>query len=416
MRIAIIGSGISGLTAAYCLHKNHDIRVFESTPLIGGHTATKQVEVESRVYAIDTGFIVFNDWTYPNFIRLLDQLGVESEPTLMGFSVSARDGDYEYSGDSFNTLFSQRRNLFRRKHWQMLYDILRFNRSAIADLESGRIDAHALLGDYLRQNHYSRQFIDYYLVPMGCAIWSASTDEMLNFPLLFFVRFFKNHGLLSVNDRPQWRVIKGGSSAYLERLTAGFSDRIQTQAALASVRREDKGVSLIMKDGTSTRFDQVILACHSDQALDLLEQPTAAEQSVLKAIAYHPNQVVLHTDTRLLPVNKRAWSSWNYRLETLHQSSATLTYHMNTLQNIQSSTNFCVTLNATEKIDPSKILGEYVYSHPVFTHKAMLAQARRSEINGVNRTWFCGAYWANGFHEDGCLSGLEVARALGGDL
>jgi len=413
MKIAIIGSGISGLTAAYLLNKAHEVHVFEKAERIGGHTATKNVALEGRQYSIDTGFIVYNDWTYPNFIRLMDELNIASQDTSMGFSVSAHEGAYEYSGDSINTLFAQRANLLNVKHWMMLKDIVRFNKSAINDLESGKVQPGMTLGEYLTENQYSQQFINYYLVPMGCAIWSSSTQMMLDFPLLFFVQFFKNHGLLSINNRPQWKVIKGGSSAYLPALSANFRDNIHLNSNITSVNRHNEQVTISFADGQTEHFDQVVFSCHSDQALNLLGDASEDEHNVLGRIAYKPNDVVLHTDVNLLPKNKATWSSWNYLLDDREHEHAVLTYNMNILQGIESETTFCVSLNATDKIDPAKILGRYEYAHPVFTMDAVSAQQQWSDINGINRTWFCGAYWANGFHEDGCASAVKVAMGLG---
>lgn len=413
MKIAIIGTGISGLTAAYLLKDLHEIEVFEKDERVGGHTATKHVNVDGRGYAIDTGFIVYNDWTYPNFIRLMDKLGISSQPTTMGFSVTANAGRYEYSGENVNTLFAQRRNLMNVKHWGMLRDIMRFNKQAIADLDSGVVDGEMTLGEYLKRNNYGQQFIDYYLIPMGCAIWSSSTDMMMAFPLLFFVRFFKNHGLLSVSDRPQWRVLQGGSSSYLPAITAGLEQSIYVNSEIKQVLRVDDKAHLHFSDGHVKVFDEVVFACHSDQALALLGDADSTEQDVLGAIEYKSNDVVLHTDENLLPKNQKTWSSWNYLLSATRQDQAVLTYNMNILQGIDAPKTFCVTLNASERIAKDKILGQYSYSHPVFTQQAIVAQQRWSEINGANNTWFCGAYWANGFHEDGCASGIRVAKSLG---
>ncbi len=413
MNIAIVGSGISGLTAAYLLQRDHAVTVFESEERIGGHTATVDVSVDGRDYAIDTGFIVFNDWTYPNFIKLLDQLGVPSRPTTMGFSVTCARSGLEYSGSSLNTLFAQRRNLLRPAHWGMLRDILRFNREAVRDLEQGALDPNMTLGAYLRRNGYGEAFVNHYLIPMGSAIWSASTDAMMDFPLLFFVRFFRNHGLLSVGHRPQWRVIDGGSRAYLDPLIAGFRDRIRTASPVTRVRREPEAAVVCVADGSEHRFDQVVVATHSDQALAMLADPSAAESEVLGAMPYQDNDVVLHTDTRVLPWRRRTWSSWNYWLREEQQGRAVLTYDMNILQGIDAPETFCVTLNAADAIRPETILGRYRYSHPVFSRASLHAAARWPEINGVRRTWYCGAYWSNGFHEDGVNSGLRVATALG---
>ncbi|ARN73426.1 NAD(P)/FAD-dependent oxidoreductase [Oceanicoccus sagamiensis] len=413
MKIAVIGSGISGLSAAYLLQHDHEITVFESEDSIGGHTATMDVNVQGKDYAVDTGFIVYNDWTYPNFIRLMDELGVESKPTEMSFSVSCELSGLEYGGNNLNTLFAQRSNIFSPSYLKMIKDILRFNKESIEDLESGKIEEGMTLGEYLKRNGYGETFASKYLIPMGSAIWSASTDSMFDFPLLFFVRFFKNHGLLSVNNRPQWRVIKGGSREYLEPLTAGFKDRIRVNSPVSTVSRDESGVDVTLADGSVERFDQIIVASHSDQALSMLGDATVAEKEVLGAIPYQQNDVVLHTDDSILPNKKLAWSSWNYWLRSERQEQAILTYNMNILQGIEAPETFCVTLNATESIDNNKILGQYSYSHPVFSLESVAAAERWSDINGVNRTWFCGAYWANGFHEDGASSGIRVAKALG---
>ena len=412
MKIAIIGAGISGLSAAYYLHRQHDIRVYESAPRIGGHTATVEVEHGGREYAVDTGFIVYNDWTYPNFIELIDELGVATQPTEMSFSVRCDQSGLEYGGNNLNTLFAQRRNLLKPSFHRMLADILRFNREAVRDLDSGAIDADTRLGEYLDKNGYGDAFVNQYLLPMGCAIWSASTRRMTDFPLLFFTRFFKNHGLLSVNDRPQWHVIKGGSRSYLEPLTRNFSDSIRTNAKITGVRRRDNAVELIMRDGAVEVFDQVVFACHSDQALELLRDATRHESENLGAIPYQMNEVVLHTDDSLLPRKKLAWSSWNYWLRAREQERAVLTYDMNILQGLEADTTFCVTLNASDAIDRAKVIDTFYYSHPVFSLKSVAAAENISAANGRNRTWFAGAYLRNGFHEDGVVSGRRVAEAI----
>ena len=412
MDIAIIGAGISGLTAAYYLHDRHNISVYESAPQIGGHTATIDVDQGGRNYAIDTGFIVYNDWTYPNFIELIDELGVATQPTEMSFSVRCDNSGLEYGGSNLNTLFAQRRNLLRPSFHRMLADILRFNREAVADLDGGKIAPDTTLGEYLVHNRYGETFVYQYLLPMGCAIWSASTESMLDFPLLFFTRFFKNHGLLSVNDRPQWHVIQGGSRSYLEPLTAGFRDAIEVNARISSVRRRQGAVELVMANGRKRSYDQVVFACHSDQALALLADATHAERNALGAIPYQTNEVVLHTDEDLLPRRRIAWSSWNYWLRQRYQERAVLTYNMNILQGIEAQTTFCVTLNASEAIDPARIIDRFVYSHPVFSLDSVEAAERIQSINGLNRTWFAGAWLGNGFHEDGVVSGRSVADSI----
>ena len=415
MKIAIIGSGIAGLTCAHLLNRRHDVTVFEAGDWVGGHTHTVQVSVEGRQYAVDTGFIVFNDWTYPNFIRLLGQLGVSFKPTEMSFSVSDPDSGLEYNGNNLNSLFAQRRNLLSPGFWGMLRDILRFNKQAQRDLIELRIDADMTLDDYLKAGGYGERFILHYIVPMGAAIWSMPMAEMLNFPLQFFVRFFKNHGLLSVSDRPQWQVVEGGSSAYIAPLTAAFKDRIRLNCPVKRVDRDEHGV-LIHSPAGIEHFDKVVFACHSDQALQMLASPSEAERAILGALPYADNEVVLHTDTQLLPTRKLAWASWNYRLSGAGHTHAAVTYDMNILQGIESDTTFCVSLNQSAGINPDKVLARFTYAHPQFSLGAVAAQNRWAELDGVRHTHYCGAYWANGFHEDGVVSALRVAAAFGETL
>lgn len=415
MKIAIIGSGIAGLTCAYLLNRRHAITLFEAESWVGGHTHTVPVSLDGQHYAIDTGFIVFNDWTYPNFIHLLRQLGVRYQPTEMSFSVHDPRSGVEYNGNNLNSLFAQRSNLLSPRFWGMLQDILRFNREALRDLEEGRIAADLTLGQYLQQNGYGQRFIDHYIVPMGAAIWSMSLEGMLGFPLQFFVRFFRNHGLLSVSDRPQWYVIEGGSSAYVEPLTRDFLQHIRSNCPVQRIERDTSGVTVHSAAG-SERFDKVVLACHSDQALALLAKPSEAEQQILGALPYAENDVVLHTDTRLLPRRPLAWASWNYRLGGPRQQPAAVTYNMNILQGIKAPQTFCVSLNQSEAIAPDKVLARFRYAHPQYSLAGMAAQARWEEIHGVQHSYYCGAYWANGFHEDGVVSALRVASAFGEQL
>ncbi|MBL0794329.1 NAD(P)/FAD-dependent oxidoreductase [Pseudomonas sp. B7] len=415
MKIAIVGSGIAGLTCAYLLARRHDITVFEADARIGGHTHTVPVTVDGREYAVDTGFIVFNDWTYPNFIRLLGQLGVTFKPTEMSFSVNDPDTGLEYNGNNLNSLFAQRSNLLSPGFWGMLRDILRFNKEARRDLAEQRITADTTLDDYLKAGAYGERFILHYIVPMGAAIWSMPMAEMLNFPLQFFVRFFENHGLLSVSNRPQWQVIEGGSSAYIAPLTASFKERIRLNCPVGRIDRDAHGVVIHSPAGIE-RFDKVVLACHSDQALRLLGSPDDKEREILGALPYADNEVLLHTDTRLLPTRKRAWASWNYRLGGAGHTRAAVTYDMNILQGIHSDTTFCVSLNQSAGITPSKVLARFTYAHPQFSLAAVAAQQRWVEIDGAQHTHYCGAYWANGFHEDGVVSALRVAAAFGESL
>jgi predicted NAD/FAD-binding protein len=415
MNIAIIGSGISGLTCAYLLNRRHNVTVFEASDWIGGHSHTVDVEVNGEKLAIDTGFIVFNDWTYPNFIRLLDQLGVASQATEMSFSVQDPRTGTEYNGNNLNSLFAQRRNLLSPAFWGMLRDILRFNRQALRDLDEQRIAAGTTLGDYLRQNGYGQRFIEHYIVPMGSAIWSMPQDDMQQVPLEFFMRFFKNHGLLSVSNRPQWRVVSGGSRSYVAALSASFVERIRLDCPVHRVERDLAGVTVHSAAGNE-RFDSVVFACHSDQALRLLAAPSQAEREILGELRYAESEVVLHHDTRLLPKRRLAWASWNYRLGGPARQPAAVTYDMNILQGIQSATTFCVSLNQTEAIDPGKIIQSFRYAHPQYNQAGLAAQSRWQELQGVQNSYYCGAYWANGFHEDGVVSGLRVAAAFGEQL
>ncbi|MCO6414442.1 MAG: FAD-dependent oxidoreductase [Thiogranum sp.] len=408
MKIAVIGTGIAGNVAAWHLCQDHDITVFEAADHIGGHTQTHDVFHSDRHYAVDTGFIVFNDWTYPNFIALLNDLGVESQPTQMSFSSRCESSGIEYNGASLNRLFAQRRNLFRPGFHRMIRDILRFNREARALLDNP--DTTLSLGSYLQENRYSRLFIDNYIIPMGAAIWSTDPQQMLAFPACFFVRFFVNHGLLNINDRPQWRVIRGGSREYVKRLTAPYRDRIRLNEAVVSVRRLPTHVELRTSAGLTERFDYVFIASHSDQALGMLSDATQAEREVLGAIPYQHNDAVLHTDTSVLPRTKRARAAWNYLRRTDGDGRVSVTYNMNILQNLQAPVTFCVSLNDTRNIDPGTIISQVSYRHPVFTREGVAAQARQREINGKRRTWYCGAYWRYGFHEDGVVSALNALR------
>ena len=407
MKIAIIGSGIAGNVVARRLHRHHEVTVFEAAAHIGGHTHTHAVEIDGEHQQIDTGFIVFNDWTYPNFIGLLDELGVASQPSAMSFSVRNEGSGLEYNGTTLNTLFAQRRNFFKPSFYRLIRSILRFNREAPALLTG---DGEIALGDYLRQNRYPQVFIDNYLVPMGAAIWSTDPASMLAFPARFFVRFFHNHGMLSVDARPQWRAIRGGSARYVEKLTAAFRQRIRLNTPVEMVLRAPENVMVKARDAAPEAFDQVFFACHSDQALQLLGDATPLERELLGAMPYQRNEVVLHTDIALLPRARRAWAAWNYHVLPQAGAHVALTYNMNILQSLQSQHTFCVTLNHSAAIAPEKIIKRLVYEHPLFTPAAVAAQQRQHEINGVNRSYFCGAYWRYGFHEDGVVSALNALQ------
>lgn len=407
-KIAVVGTGIAGNVAAYRLHRaGHAITVYEADDRLGGHTHTHRLELEGgEVQHVDSGFIVFNDRTYPHFIALLDELGVASRPSTMSFSVRDAARGFEYSGTSLNGLFAQRSNLLRPGFLGMLAEILRFHREAPALLqaEGGELP----LGEYLAQHRFGGRFVRDYLVPMGAAIWSTDPARMFEFPARFFVRFLHNHGMLTVNDRPQWRVIDGGSARYLERLVAPWRDRVRLNSPVESVRRQPGGVLLQVRGQAPERFDHVFLACHADQALRLLGDPSTEEREVLGAFAYQRSEALLHTDTTLLPRHRRTWAAWNFHRLPGAGSGVALTYHMNALQGLRSRQAFCVTLNAAEHVDPHQVLRRMHYEHPLFTPAAVAAQRRHGLISGVRHTHYCGAYWRYGFHEDGVFSALQA--------
>ena len=407
LRIAVVGTGIAGNVAAYHLHRSgHAVTVYEADDRIGGHTHTHAIEIGGEVQHVDTGFIVFNDRTYPGFVALLDELGVESQPSTMSFSVRNDARGLEYNGTSLDGLFAQRRNLASPGFLGMLAEILRFHRLAPALLDEGAPET--TLGAYLAAHRFGGRFVEDYLVPMGAAIWSTDPALMFDFPARFFVRFLHNHGMLTVNDRPVWRVVRGGSARYVERLVAPFRDRIRVGCAVERIRRAPGGVTLHARGHEAERYDHVFLACHADQALRMLADPTPAEREILGAVPYQRNEAVLHTDTALLPRQRRARAAWNYHRLPGPRAGVALTYDMNVLQGLRSAHTFCVTLNATEHIDPRRILRRMEYSHPLFTPAGAAAQRRHGEISGVRGTHYCGAYWRYGFHEDGVASALQA--------
>jgi predicted NAD/FAD-binding protein len=412
MKIAVIGSGISGNVAAYHLNKTHDITVYEANDYIGGHTHTHDIRHKGKQYPVDTGFIVFNHKTYPNFIALLDELGVEEQLSTMSFGVKCDKTGLEYMGSTINSLFAQRRNIFRPSFWRMILDILRFNREATNLLQASSDDIS--LGDYLEQHKYSAVFINHYLVPMAAAVWSADLKLMFDFPARYLIRFFHNHGLLSVNDRPDWYVIKGGSKTYARALIRAFKDKIKLSTPVTQVERIDGGVRVTSSEGEET-FDAVFFACHSDQALKMIKSPTDTEKQTLGAIKYQDNEVVLHTDASVMPKRKIAWAAWNYHLLEGDQSRVPVTYNMNILQSLDCEDQFCVTLNNTDAIDQSKVLKRLNYHHPIYTKESVAAQARHAEIN-TDRFYFCGAYWRYGFHEDGVVSALEAIKRFEAEI
>ena len=413
-KIAVIGAGISGLTSAWLLREKYEVHLYEENDYAGGHTQTTDVAIGDRTWPVNTGFIVFNDWTYPNFIRLMELLGVASEDSDMSFSVKCEKTGLEYNGHTLNSLFAQRSNIFRPSFWGMIRDILRFNKETRKALSDDTLDRSETLGSYLNRRGYGRAFRDNYIIPMGAAVWSASEEMMMDFPLYFFVRFFNNHGMLSVDDRPQWKVISGGSRTYVERILQDLpEDQVYIKTPVEKVVRSADKVDVYSMRGCES-YDQVIFACHSDQALKMLDAPSMDEQEILGAIPYKMNDVVLHTDSRILPERELARAAWNYHIGMETQDCVAVTYYMNRLQNFDDApVDFCVTLNKTEDIDKNTILRRFRYAHPVFTREGMAAQQRHGDISGINRTHFCGAYWFNGFHEDGVVSALRVTEALG---
>ena len=416
MKIAIIGSGISGLTTGYLLSKNHDITMFEKNDYIGGHTHTHEIDHEGKNLSVDSGFIVYNERTYPNFIKLLDQLGVERQLTRMGFSVKSESDDLEYAGHSLNGLFAQRSNFLRPSFIRMLRSMKRFNQEARRDLSS--IDPETTLGDYLMSNNYPTEFIQHYIIPIGAAIWSTVPSDMMNIPAVFFIRFFENHGLLQITNRPNWWVIKGGSKKYVDKIISKFKNDIRLSMPVKNVKRNKDLVTINFgSDGEhEEKFDAVVFATHSNQALTLLHQPTKDEEEILGSILYQSNDAILHFDDAILPKRKTAWSSWNYLLDQDQSKPVALTYNMNILQGIVSSKTFCVTLNTQDLIKPEKVIKYLNYEHPLFTLSSIKAQEQKSKISGKNNTYYCGAYWHNGFHEDGVVSALDVCSHFGETL
>ena len=414
MRIAIIGTGISGMTSAYLLSEDHEVVVYEANNTIGGHTNTVDVSLNGQQYAVDTGFIVFNEKTYPNFIKLMKRLDVGWQNSVMSFSVQCEKTGLEFSPSTFNSLFIQRRNLLRPSFYRMLWDVMRFKRDSEALLESD--DYGLTLAAFLNGKAYSKAFVQHFIIPMGEAIWSADPVKFNEFPAHYFAQFFKNHGFLNVKDQPQWLTVKGRSRQYIKPITKSYADKIRLNCPVASVRRHAAFVEIFPQDQPAEKFDQVVIAAHSDQALSMLDDPTDAEQNILGAIPYQENETVLHCDESLLPSKKAAWASWNYHIPKEDTGRVAVTYDMNILQSIGAPEEFCVSLNLAKAIDPAKIHRKYVYHHPVYNPESLTARQSHGQINGINRTYYAGAYWGYGFHEDGVVSALEVCRHFGKTL
>jgi predicted NAD/FAD-binding protein len=411
--IAVVGAGVAGLSAAYLLSRRHRVHLFEREPRLGGHTHTVVVDEPEGRLPLDTGFLVHNERTYPNLVRLFREIGVETRDSDMSFGVSCRRTGLEYSSRGANGFFAERRNLFRPSHLRLLREIVRFNREAPALLRAPDSDRQTL-GEFLDERRFDDDFTGRYLFPMASAIWSSSLDAIRTFPALTLIRFFDNHGLLSLGDHPTWKVVAGGSHTYISKLTASVSvDRIHCGARIDSIRRHEGSVALSFRDRPSMQFDEVVLACHGDQVLPLLADATHREREVFGGFQTTANETWLHTDTSMLPAEPRARASWNYRLSGDPSAPPTVTYDLNRLQHLGTKTTYCVTLNPGGDLDTRRVLRRFTYAHPLYTRDAIRAQGRWSDVSGVNRTHYCGAYWFYGFHEDGLNSALRVASSLG---
>lgn len=412
-KIAIIGAGISGLSVGYYLSRKYEVSLFEKDSRLGGHTHTIEVDSSVGKLPVDTGFIVHNTRTYPNLIKLLVELGVETQESDMSFSVSHRKTNFEYSSRGTSGFFAQRSNFLSPRHYNLLKEILRFNRESLKLLDQPQSE-NLTLGEYMDAEGFGQRFREFYLYPMASAVWSTSLAKILDFPATTLIRFFDNHGMLGVNTHPEWRVIKGGSNQYIKPMMEPFKERIFTGQNLLSVTRTDAAVKLKFED-KELCFDEVVFACHGNQILPLLGNATETEREVLKNFQTSRNETVLHTDSKILPRNKNAQASWNYHVNEASASGTTLTYHMNRLQSLATKEDYCVSLNTNGAVDKSAVLRNLIYEHPLYTREAIGAQQRWAEISGKNHTHFCGAYWFYGFHEDGLNSALRVARSLGAE-
>lgn len=411
MRIAVIGSGVSGLVAARLLATRYDVQLFEAADYAGGHAHTVDVTIAGQQCAVDTGFMVFNEPTYPNFTRLLKLLGIAAQPSDMSFSVSCEQTGMEYQGSSLAGLFAQRGNLLRLGFYRMLADIVRFNRKSIEYLTAD--DNRLTLAEFLEQGQFGEGLRDHYLLPMTAAIWSCPTADVLDFPARFLLDFMRNHGLLQLRDRPQWLTIPGGSRNYVDVLLADLGDRVQLNKQVQGVTRHDDGVELEFLAEPAQEFDAVVLATHADTSLELLADADGLERSLLGAFTYQANEAILHTDESWLPARQAAWASWNYRISAGKASQVCVTYDLTRLQRINSPQRLLVTLNPPRSIRTDCVLRRFTYHHPVFSREAVAAQWWWPDINGPRCTYFCGAYWGHGFHEDGVVSALAVAEKFG---
>lgn len=411
MKVAIVGSGISGMTAARVLARRNDVTLFEAAHYVGGHTNTVRVTEGRRTLAVDTGFIVFNEANYPNLCALFRAIGVESRESDMSFSVHCDKTGLEYNGTSLATLFAQRRNLLRPRFWRMLAEILRFNREAPLALENG-IEDSVTVADFVDKNRYSEAFVEQYLVPLGASLWSCHARGFLRFPMRFVIEFLSNHAMLQVDGRPMWRTVVGGSDAYVGPLTEPLRDHIHVNTPVTAVTRVRSGVDITFDGGHRERYDEVVLACHADQSLRLVTNPDPQEREILGHFPYQVNHAVLHTDTALLPDRPKTWASWNYRIPADTEDHVTVTYNMNMLQGLESTNTYCVSLNQTGRIEPGKIIRRIRYEHPMFIPGRDHAQERHPELIRRRGISYCGAYWGYGFHEDGVRSALAVCDSF----
>jgi predicted NAD/FAD-binding protein len=409
VKIAVVGTGISGLVSAYLLSRQHEVTVFEAGDYVGGHTITTRVDSNGSSLAVDAGFIVYNEANYPHFVRLLAQLGVETQPTSMSLSVRCDRTGLEYAGTNLDTLFAQRSNLLRPDFYRFVREVLRFNSAAKQALGNG---LRGTLRELLAHNSLSDSLAERYVIPLTAAIWSTEPQRALDTPALFILRFLDNHNLLGTSGFHPWRVIKGGSQRYVEKLMAPFADRIRLRTPVRRLERSLDGVHVSTSDGTEL-FDEVVVAAHSDQALRMLAAPSPAEEEILGAIGFQENRAVLHSDHSVLPARRKAWASWNYRTPREAGQPVAVTYNMTKLQTLPTDTAYCVSLNMESEIDRESRIAGFDFEHPLFTEAAIAAQARHAEISGTERIHYCGAYWRNGFHEDGVVSALAVGKRFG---
>ena len=417
--LAIIGTGIAGLGCAHFLHARYDLTLYEQYDYAGGHTNTIIVDESGRAVPIDTGFMVFNHVTYPNLTRLFRELGVETKPTAMSFSVQHMPSGLEYNGGSLNLLFGQRRNLLRPRHWRMLAQINRFNAEAVPALDDPRF-AHLSLRDYVAERGYGDDMLHLYLVPMSSAVWSTPPALMLDFPAMTLLRFWHNHGFLGLHTQHPWFTVVNGAKSYVQKITAPFRERLQLGRKAVRVSREAGGVKVRAADGSERVFDKVVLACHGDQALALLADPTDLETRLLREFQYQPNTATLHTDASFMPRTRRCWASWNYRLDAAPDGTALPTTHywMNSLQSVSRHENYFVSLNCHDRVAPDRVLRRIDYEHPIFNLATTAAQRELPRLNRLapsQGTYFAGAWFKYGFHEDGFTSALECARAITGE-